>query len=429
MSPQCYIGIDIGTSGCRAIAINDAGKIVAEQRQTFTPVPQGRQNALLWWHLIMTELLPGLLTKLGAYTPRAIAVDGTSATTLLCDADANPCSPALMYDYPASSHAQQTIAALAPHDSPARGATSALAKTLDLLNELPRHHHYHIQHQADWIYGRLCGLTGISDSNNCLKLGYDPVHESWPGWLTTLLDKQQHILPRVIRPGTPIAPLSNQLADQLGLPRQAVKIVAGSTDSVAGFLASGAHQIGDAVTTLGSTLVLKILSAEPINAPHFGVYSHRFGDYWLTGGASNCGAAILRRYFTTEQLTRLSLQIDPERDSGLDYYPLCTPGERFPWNDPARQPRLSPRPSADSHFLHGLLEGLARVEARGYARLHELAAPRPTTIISNGGGAINKCWQAIRQRILAIPVVQAKHSEAAFGAALLARQPFQQAGN
>jgi len=71
------------------------------------------------------------------------------------------------------------------------------------------------------------------------------------------------------------------------------------------------------------------------------------------GGASNTGGAVLRKFFTNEQLLQLSAQIDPSQASGLDYYPLTKAGERFPVNDPLLQPRLEPRPSDDAVFLQG----------------------------------------------------------------------------
>lgn len=71
------------------------------------------------------------------------------------------------------------------------------------------------------------------------------------------------------------------------------------------------------------------------------------------GGASNTGGAVLRQYFTNDQLQQLSQRIDPDQPSGLDYYPLVNPGERFPVNDPALQPRLEPRPEDDALFLQG----------------------------------------------------------------------------
>ena len=57
---------------------------------------------------------------------------------------------------------------------------------------------------------------------------------------------------------------------------------------------------------------------------------------------------MLKAHFTDAQLQELSQQIDPEKPSGLDYYPLLKPGERFPVNDPNLQPRLTPRPGRAS---------------------------------------------------------------------------------
>ena len=84
-------------------------------------------------------------------------------------------------------------------------------------------------------------------------------------------------------------------------------------------------------------------------------------------------------------------------------------------------PRLTPRPDDDALFLHGMLEGMARIEAQGYARLAELGATPLRAVISAGGGAKNAVWQQIRQRCLGVPVSVAKHADAAFGSARLAR--------
>lgn len=71
------------------------------------------------------------------------------------------------------------------------------------------------------------------------------------------------------------------------------------------------------------------------------------------GGASNTGGAVLQTFFTNEELRDLSKRINPTLESGLDYYPLLTPGERFPVNDPDFSPRVTPRPKDDALFLHG----------------------------------------------------------------------------
>jgi sugar (pentulose or hexulose) kinase len=151
-----------------------------------------------------------------------------------------------------------------------------------------------------------------------------------------------------------------------------------------------------------------------------GIYSHRYGDLWLAGGASNTGGQVLKKFFTETRLEELSQKIDPSKSSGLNYYPLLKAGERFPVNDPNLQPRLAPRPGSDVDFLHGLLEGIARIEAKGYQRLAELGAGTVTSIMTMGGGARNDTWTKIRQQILGLPVQASPNIEAAYGAALFA---------
>ncbi|MGH6928662.1 MAG: FGGY-family carbohydrate kinase, partial [Dongiaceae bacterium] len=150
------------------------------------------------------------------------------------------------------------------------------------------------------------------------------------------------------------------------------------------------------------------------------IYSHRLGDRWLAGGASNSGGAALLAHFTAEQMTTLMPRVSPDCPTGLDYYPLPSPGERFPIADPALQPRVSPRPPDDAVFFQGLLEGIAAIEARGYERLAALGASPLKRVITIGGGARNDAWTEIRARRLGVPVSVAEQTEAAFGTALLA---------
>ena len=197
-------------------------------------------------------------------------------------------------------------------------------------------------------------------------------------------------------------------------------VCAGTTDSIAAFIASGAKSPGEAVTSLGSTLVLKLLSRTRVDNSKYGIYSHRFGDLWLTGGASNTGGAVLKQFFTADELEILSREIDVMKPSELDYYPLLKPGERFPINDPNLPPQLDPRPDNSVQFLHGLLESIARIEARGYKLLQELGTDNLTRVYTAGGGAKNRVWSEIRQQYLGVPVLYSTNTEAAYGSALLA---------
>jgi sugar (pentulose or hexulose) kinase len=354
----------------------------------------------------------------------ALAVDGTSGTLLAVDGDGAPLGPALMYNDPVDDPAiVAAVEAAAPATSAAHGPTSGLAKLIALQDTLGV---VCVIHQADWISGRFSGRFDVSDENNALKTGYDPIARTWPSWISST-PARLSLLPKVLEPGSPIGTVGSAAAEAFGLRRDLV-VVAGTTDGCASFLATGAADPGDAVTALGSTLTLKLLSDAPLFAPQYGLYSHRIGDVWLAGGASNTGGAVLAHYFSAEAIAALSAGIDASSESGLDYYPLLKPGERFPINDPRYAPRLEPRPADDARFLQGLLEGIAGIEALGYRRLAELGGPELRSIRSVGGGAKNPAFTAIRQRRHAVPFLPAASEEAAAGAARLALKGAKAAG-
>lgn len=420
MDSPLFIGIDLGTSGCRAIAIDEQAHIQAEAR-TALPAPQRdgagvEQNSAIWWQGVC-QTLEQLLTQINPSQVQSLAVDGTSGTLLLADEDGHPLGPALMYNDGRSQAEARLIEAIAPKDSAAHGASSALAKLLHLK---PGNDARYALHQADWIVGKLSGRWGISDTNNCLKLGFDAMLNYWPTWLVEL-GVRQDMLPQVFRPGTAIGAIDGPIAKTLGLPEN-TQIIAGTTDSTAAFIATGASQIGEAVTSLGSTLVMKVIADQPIFSPEHGVYSQPLGDKWLVGGGSNSGGAVLLDYFSKQELATMTPELRPQQFTGLDYYPLLAPGERFPVADPNLQPRLSPRPSSDVEFFQAMLEGMTLIEHQGYRLLEELGAPYPVSIRSAGGGAQNPAWTQMREAQLGVPLIPAQQQEAAYGSALLALQ-------
>lgn len=415
----CFIGVDLGTSGCRAVAIDRERQVLATAQRSL-PTPQrsvdggSEQDPELWW-----QALRSALQELSRQAPpvAAVAIDGTSATVLLCNGSGSPLAPALMYDDSRARDEADRIAAMAPPQSTARGASSSLSKLLWLRARHPDARH--ALHQADWLAGRLWGRYDHCDENNALKLGYDPVARDWPDWLQGL-GIARSWLPTAVAPGTALGPVTPRLAAELGL-RPETRVVAGTTDSTAAFLATGAHAVGEAVTSLGSTMVLKVLASRPVFAPEFGVYSHRLGERWLAGGASNSGGAVLLEHFDHSQLQALTPMLDPGRPTGLDYYPLRCPGERFPIADPELPPRLTPRPAEPERFFQAMLEGMAAIEAKGYQLLARLGAPYPSSVRTVGGGACNPAWSALRAARLGVPMREPDHRDACYGAALLAR--------
>jgi D-ribulokinase len=418
LAQKCWIGIDFGTSGARMIAIAPDGTCLYEQSLAFADSQDARSPQV--WQTLLFQLLGEMPQGLRSQVA-AIAINGTSSTVLLCDSNGQPLLPPMMYGDEGDRIWVERLAEMTPIGHCVRSASSSLVKLLTFQMQPAFQKARYFLHQADWLAFLLHGQLGISDYHNSLKLGYDPATETYSAWFGhPLLNPLQSYLPRVVPPGANLGVISTEIAARLGLS-QSCNVCAGTTDSIAAFLASSVNQTGEAVTSLGSTLVLKLLSKQRVDRSEYGIYSHRLGDLWLVGGASNAGGAVLAHFFSGEELNALSCRINPRIASTLDYYPLLKPGERFPINDPDLPPRLTPRPTDDAEFLHGLLESLARIEAQGYRLLAEYGATPLRRVLTAGGGAKNEIWGLIRQRHLQVEVSRSPQEQAAYGTARLAQ--------
>jgi len=412
------LGIDVGTSGVRIAAIDHAANVVALATAAMPPASRDgqriTQDASVWARGL-SEAMARLASMIDLARVGALAVDGTSGTLVAIDDRGIPVAAGSLYNDRADDVDIAAVERVAPPQAAVHGAASPLARALRLLREPGT---ARVLHQADWIAAQLTGRFDVSDESNALKTGYDPAGRRWPEWISAT-GVASSKLPAVVAAGSIIGRVSGEASRRFGLSTQ-TRVVAGMTDGCAAFMATGAAKPGDAVTSLGSTLVLKLASEVPLFAPEYGIYSHRIGDLWLAGGASNTGGAVLAQFFSAEQLRELSSRIDPSVSTGLDYYPLPAPGERFPINDPLLAPRLTPRPDDDAVFLQGLLEGIARIEALGYRRLSELGGPAVMSVATVGGGAANEVWRRIRAAALGVPVMASANDEAAVGVARLA---------
>ena len=409
------LGVDLGSSGLRIALVEPDGDRLVEEA---SPYPTGLEDPWGWLgglEALCARLPPAQRSRIGA-----IAVDGTSGTLLLCRPDGQPGPGPLgqAVPYHRACPEQATAAAdLAGAGGPAASASGSLARALQLLEaagaaQLPGP--WLLRHQADWLMGWLLGTWRWGEAGNNLRLGWDLQRQGWSG--TIAQQPWAPALPEICPSGACLGPLGAAAAAALGLPARCL-VVAGSTDANAGVLAAEPGD-GDGITVLGTTLVLKQVSPQPIEGP--GISCHRVAGRWLVGGASNAGAGILRRFFSDAQIAELSRQIDPRQPTGLRLRPLPARGERFPVDDPQLEPVLGPRPIGDGRYLQALLEGLTAIEQQGWQRLRQAGAPPLRRVITLGGGARNPQWRQLRQRSLGVPVLNRPALTAALGMARLA---------
>jgi xylulokinase len=430
-----FLGIDLGTSGVRAMAVAEDGRVAADAS---VPLASGivtgaagchEQSPLVWWQAVCQTL--ALLVKdlrAGGIPPQrlaAVAVDGTSGTLVALDGSGNPLRPALMYNDSRATAEADLLNVVAADFCRKLGyrfqASFALAKILWLQAHEPdvfRSAAWFV-HQADYVQGRLTGVPGVSDYSNALKTGYDLLEECWPAWIDARGPLSQR-LPRVVAVGGRVGEISTAVADEIGLPR-GLAVVAGATDGTAAFVASGVHRPGDYNTTLGTTLVFKGASRQICSHPDGLIYCHKLPDgLWLPGAASNTGGEWIAHDFADADLQALDAAAAVRLPTECLAYPLARTGERFPFRSATAQGFWLPEPDERSARYAAGLQGVALLERLCYDVLDGATGGRGGEVYSTGGGSRSDVWMQCRADVTGRVIHRPQCGESAFGAAVLA---------
>ena len=426
-----FAGIDVGTQGVRVLVADAQGAVHA---RTAVPLetqsgPGGRaeQRPDDWWAAAAAGLR-AVTASLGSEAAdiAALAVTATSGTICLLNPAGRPVGPAIMYrDRRATAEAAElnlAAATLCARLGYRFDASFGLPKLLWLRRHAPDQlaAAAHVAHAADLIVGRLSGDYGVSDWSHALKSGYDLLNLRWPEEILAALDLPLAKLPRVVAPASVIAQVSPAAAGATGLPPTTI-IAAGMSDGCAAQIAGGAAAPGQWLSVLGTTLVLKGVSATLPRDPQGRVYAHRHPDgHWLPGAASNTGGAALATRFPGADLAALDTRAAAITPGGAICYPLQGSGERFPFIAPAAEGFLLGAGHDREAEYTAILEGVAFLERLAYAELEGLGYMVAGPIRTAGGGARSPAWLQIRADVLSRPLIVPREVEAAFGAAVLA---------
>ena len=384
------LGIDLGTTGLRIAIINTKKQILYTSSMPYSTGLEICEDWIYCLKKLIQEVPKDLKEKLVS-----CSVAGTSGTLLACRNNGIPMGKALPYFLSCSEYKNE-IHNLFLKECAGSSLSGSVGRALRLLalygDEII------LRHQADWLSGWLLNNWEHGEEGNNIRMGWEVINNSWPKKFKNL--SWLKCLPKIISSGQLMGTICNKKADELNLPKN-LKVIAGTTDSNAGVLATCPNK-NDGIIILGSTIVIKKFVKKPLSGK--GISNHKILGTWLSGGASNAGGAILLDFFNLEYIKELSKQINPYKSTGIDLLPLSKKGERFPIDDPNLKPKLEPRPVSDSLYLHALLEGLAKIEARGWQKLHEIGADLPRQIITIGGGAKNITWKKIREKEIGIPI-------------------------
>jgi sugar (pentulose or hexulose) kinase len=427
VSDGAWLGVDLGTQGVRVVAVSSGGDVLARAMRPLTSRRDGlrhEQDPEQWWSAL-AEACRAVTAALRPVPIEALAMCGTSGTIVLVDAAGDPLSAGLMYDdsRAAAEAERATEAGCAVWESLGYRIQPswALPKLLWLLHanrNLARG--ARLAHQTDFVARRLIGHDVPADSSHALKSGYDLLRDAWPQDVMAALGVPEGMLPGVVRSGTDLGLVNRSGAAATGIPT-GTPVIAGMTDGCAAQLATGPLTVGDWNSVLGTTLVIKGVTAEPVRDPHGALYCHRSPDgRWLPGGASSAGAGVLSERFPRRDLPALDRRAAEREPATVLVYPLVSRGERFPFAVPEAEGFVLGEPADEADHFAGLLQGVAYVERLCFDYLDRLGAPTDGELSLTGGATQSRYWCQLRADVLGRAVRLPEHPEPAFGMAVLA---------
>lgn len=434
-SDGVWVGLDLGTQSVRALAVDASGNVLGSGTQKLTSHRDGvrhEQDPQQWWIAAATACRQALDAVPGVPV-HGVAVDATSGTILVADAQGAPLTPGLMYDDGRATAEADRVNQVGGEVWSRLGYQRmqppwALPKLLWLLENrvATRQPGARLLHQGDFINEQLTGHPVAADLSNALKTGADLITEKWPQEVFDRLGIPGQMLPELVRSGTHLGVVGADGAEATGIPA-GTPVIAGATDGCAAQLGAGALSVGSWNCVLGTTLVLKGVTEQLIHDPLGVVYSHKSPDgHWLPGGASSTGAGVVSRDFPDADLAALEIQARDREPATALTYPLVSAGERFPFTAPTAHGFVLDDSGDEADRYASVLQGVAFIERLCFDYLDLLNAPTHGDIVLTGGATKNAYWNQLRADVLGRPVTLPVTSEPALGMAVLAASPGRQ---
>jgi xylulokinase len=447
-----YLGIDIGTSGTKTLAINERGKILGHAMATYPcyhPKPMwSEQDPDDWWNAtIKTVRAVVKKARLKPVDVRAIGLSGQMHGSVFLDKQNRVVRRALLWND------QRTAAECQEIEKRAGGrkqlismvANPALTgftapKILWLRNKEPKNFAKTVKVllPKDEIRRRLTGefATEVSDASGMLLL--DVVHRRWSKELLSKLELDPSLFARCEESDEVTGRLTPEAAKSLGLSTDCM-VVGGAGDCAAGAVGNGIVQQGVLSTSIGTSGVVFVHSDSPeVDAEgRLHTFCHAVRGKWhmmgvtLAAGGSlqwfrnalceTVAALAKRRKIDVYDLLTEEAAVTPPGAEGLFFLPYLA-GERTPHADPyARGAFVGlTLKHGRGHMVRSILEGVT-YSLRDCLAIIEEQKVAVKQIRASGGGARSAFWRQLQADVLGKTVVSMAADEGpAYGVALLA---------
>lgn len=447
-----YLGIDIGTSGTKTLAIDESGAILASasaEYPCYSPRPLwSEQNPDDWWKAVVQTVRAVLdQAKINKEEVKAIGLSGQMHGSVFLDKNDRIVRPAILWND------QRTARECAQIESAVGGRAKLIElaanpamtgftapKILWLRNNEPENFEKvkKILLPKDEIRRRLIGdyATEVSDASGMLLL--DVKNRCWSSEILSALQLDKELFGKVYESEDITGHLTKSAADDLGLSEKCL-VVGGAGDCAAGAVGNGIVRSGILSTSIGTSGVMFVHSDEiridPLGRVHTFCHAvrgkwHMMGVTLSSGGSLQWFRNALCAEITEEAkkqncdvydiLTQEAGEI-PAGAQGLFFLPYLS-GERTPHADPNARGSfigltLSHR---RGHLVRALMEGVTFSLRESLAIFQNTNVP-VNEIRASGGGSKSSFWRQMQADVFGQKVCTVNSAEGpAYGVALLA---------
>lgn len=439
-----FLGLDAGTSGTKAVLIDETGKLLASDTQEYplsTPHPQWAEQDPEndWWRAAQAAI-PAVLKKAGISGDQVggVGLTGQMHGSVFLDRGGSVLRPALLWcDARTGDECAEITLNI--------GGTKALYDTIG-QPVLPsytapkivwlRKHEPRVYEKVakvllpkDFIRYRLTGefATEVSDASGTSLL--DVRKRDWSPAMLSALSIPREWLPDVHESPEVTGRISEEASRLTGL-KAGTPVVGGGGDQAAGAVGTGTVESGLVSSSLGTSGVVFAHSDAPFFDPQMRIqtYCHAVPGAWHLMGCVLSAGGSLRWYRDTfapgetyDAITKGAQQSAPVGCEGLLFLPYLT-GERTPHPDPDARGVFfgATLRSTKDWFARAVLEGVAYGLKDSFTLLADIKVP-VSQVRASGGGARSPFWLQINADVICQPHVLLNVDEGpAFGAALLA---------
>lgn len=433
-----FIGIDIGTTSVKILAISETGKIISSLSREYPiyfPQPLwSEQNPEDWWHQTIVGLQE-LLEKIDKKNVKAISFSGQMHGLVILDEFDNIIRPAILWNDQRTGKECDFL-----NDEIGRGNLSkwtgnvaitgfTAPKILWLKENEPKNYKKikKIMLPKDYIVYKMSGIfaSDMSDASGTLLL--DVKKREWSKEMLDIVGIAIEQLPRLYESYEVVGYLKDDISSKLGLSRD-VKIVIGGGDQAVAAVGGGIVGVKSCSVSLGTSGVVyanteKFL-IDKSNRLHS--FCNANGKYHVMGVTLSAAGSLnwwVKNINKSEDFNGLLEEVKKtnNKNNSIFFLPYLM-GERTPHNDPYCRGTFigMNMNSVRSDMTQAVLEGVG-FSLRDIFEIMKDIGVNTNEVTINGGGARNSIWCQIIADILNVKVNKVKTDDGpAYGAAILA---------